>query len=51
MLKNKFQNNELNPEICEFIGAYIGDGYLANYGNQYLIGISGDKKLDEESIL
>ena len=47
MLKNKFKNNQLNSEICEFIGAFIGDGYLANYGYQYLIGISGDKKLDE----
>lgn len=39
----------LNKEICEFIGAYIGDGYLAHYRNrQYIIGISGDKTLDED---
>ena len=41
----------LNNEICEFIGAFIGDGYLGNYGkkeNQYVVGISGDQKLDED---
>ncbi len=47
----------LNKEICEFIGAFIGDGYLGNYGdrkNQYLIGLAGDKRLDKsyfESVL
>lgn len=49
MLKNNFKNIKLNKEICEFIGAYIGEGYLAHYGkHQYLIGISGDKKYDED---
>ena len=51
MSKSKFQNKELNPEICEFIGAFIGDGYLGNYGlkkNQYVLGLAGDKKLDED---
>lgn len=51
MLKNNFKNIKLNKEICEFIGAFIGDGYLGNYGktkNQYLVGISGDQKLDED---
>src|SRR3989344_6032005 len=49
MLKNNFKNIKLNKEICEFIGSYIGDGYLAHYEkHQYLIGISGDKKLDED---
>lgn len=51
MLKNNFKNIQLNEEICEFIGAFIGDGYLGNYGkrkNQYVIGISGDKTLDED---
>ncbi len=42
---------ELNGEICELIGAFIGDGHLGVYGkkkNIYVIGISGDKKLDED---
>ena len=46
---NPIQIN-LNSEICEFIGAFIGDGYLGNYGerkNQFLIGFVGDQKLDE----
>ncbi len=41
----------LNKEICEFIGAFIGDGYLGNYGKtkkQYVLGISGNKELDED---
>ncbi|MFH1387683.1 MAG: LAGLIDADG family homing endonuclease [Patescibacteria group bacterium] len=51
MLKNSFENIQPNKEICEFIGAFIGDGYIGNYGkrkNQFLIGISGDQKLDED---
>ena len=43
----------LNEEICEFIGAFIGDGYLGNYGktkNQYVLGISGNQELDEDYI-
>lgn len=42
---------KLNEEICEFVGAFIGDGYLGNYGkrkNQFLIGFSGNKILDED---
>src|SRR3989338_2090915 len=51
MSKNNFKTIKLNREICELIGAFIGDGYLGIYGrkkNQYVIGISGDKKLDED---
>ncbi len=49
MSKYNFKNIKLNAKICEFIGAYIGDGYLAHYGKyQYLIGISGDKRYDED---
>jgi hypothetical protein len=51
MLKNNFKNIQLNSEICEFIGAFIGDGYLGNYGkkkNQYVVGFAGNKKLDED---
>ncbi|MBU0472270.1 MAG: hypothetical protein KKF65_06580 [Nanoarchaeota archaeon] len=43
----------LNPEICKIIGAFIGDGYLGNYGkrkNQFIIGFVGDKKLDNKYI-
>ncbi len=42
---------ELNEEICEFIGAFIGDGYMSNLGknkNIYVIGISGNQILDED---
>lgn len=42
---------ELNEEICEFIGAFIGDGYMGNYGkrkNQFVIGFAGDQKLDKD---
>ena len=45
------KNIQLNEEICEFIGLFIGDGYLGNYGrlkNQYVIGIAGDKNLDKD---
>jgi len=51
MLKNNFKNIKLNKEICELIGAFIGDGYFGTYGkkqNVYLVGVSGDKKLDED---
>src|SRR3989338_2008536 len=51
MSKNNFKTIKLNREICELIGAFIGDGYLGIYGrkkNQYVIGISGHKKLDED---
>ena len=50
MIKNNSKNIKLNKEICEFIGAFIGDGYLGNYGkrkNQFLIGLAGHVKLDE----
>ncbi len=45
MLKNDFKGIKLNKEICELIGAFIGDGYLSS---KYLMGISGDKNLDED---
>ena len=50
MLNYDIKPIELNQEICELIGAFIGDGYLGNYGkkkNVYTFGISGDKSLDE----
>ncbi|MBI1969922.1 hypothetical protein HYS48_04475 [Candidatus Woesearchaeota archaeon] len=46
-LKNNFRSIELNKEICEFIGAFIGDGYLTRYRNIYTMGISGNRNLDE----
>ncbi|MBR9683175.1 hypothetical protein GOV03_01410 [Candidatus Woesearchaeota archaeon] len=49
--KNQIKMIRLNEEICEFIGAFIGDGYLGRYGkrkNIYTIGFAGDKKLDED---
>lgn len=45
---------ELNKETCEFIGAFIGDGYFGNYGrrkNIYLIGFTGDKILDKDYLI
>jgi hypothetical protein len=51
MLKNNLKNTKLNKEICEFIGAFTGNGYMGNYGktkNQYVAAISGDQKLDED---
>jgi hypothetical protein len=39
---------KLNKEVCEIIGAFIGDGYIGLYGGGYTIGFSGDKILDEE---
>ncbi|MEK6857222.1 MAG: LAGLIDADG family homing endonuclease [Nanoarchaeota archaeon] len=42
---------KLNSDICEFIGAFIGDGYLTNCKpHQYTVGITGDKLLDKEYI-
>ncbi len=42
---------ELNEEICEFVGAFIGDGYMGNYGerkNRFVVGFAGNKILDED---
>ncbi len=41
----------LNEEICEFIGAFIGDGFSGIYNRkktQYLIGFVGHRELDKE---
>lgn len=41
----------LNDEMCEFVGAFIGDGYLSRYGKEGLVvGITGNADLDEEYI-
>ena len=53
MKDNNFENFALNKEICVFIGAFIGDGYMGiiewitKIKNQYVICISGNKELDE----
>ena len=41
MIKKK-----LNIQICELIGAFIGDGFLSK--SKYTMGISGDKNLDKD---
>ena len=41
-------NMPLSNELCEFIGAIIGDGFTNKYKNLYQIQISGDKKLDKQ---
>lgn len=38
----------LSKELCEFIGAFIGDGFTNKYGRHYLIEITGDSVFDEE---
>lgn len=39
----------LSKEICEFIGAFIGDGFFNCYNNKlYQIEFSGDKRFDED---
>lgn len=43
---NVYRNIKLNKEICEFIGALIGDGYIVK--KKYTLGITGDQKLDED---
>lgn len=50
-MRPTYKDQPLNPEICEIVGAFIGDGYLGNYGkrkNHYVIGFSGNKTLDED---
>ncbi len=38
----------LSKELCEFIGAFIGDGFTNKYGRHYLVEITGDSAFDEE---
>lgn len=47
-------NVSLDRGLCEFIGAFIGDGFAGRYGNHYIVQITGHKVLDRqyyESIL
>ncbi len=40
---------KLNSELCELVGAFIGDGYLSKYGkNGLVVGLTGNAILDEE---
>lgn len=41
-------NMELSDELCEFIGAFIGDGYTSGKRNHYKTEFTGDLKLDKE---
>ena len=44
-----FPQFKLSPEICEFIGAFIGDGFFNCYNNKlYQIEFSGDSRLDRD---
>ena len=36
----------LSEELCEFVGAVIGDGFTNVYGHLYQTQITGDKVLD-----
>jgi len=49
-LRGKFRNYSLDiplsKELCEFIGAFIGDGYTNKYNKRYLVELTGDKNLD-----
>src|SRR3989344_4596078 len=37
---------ELTPDFCEFIGAFIGDGFIGKYGPSCMLQITGDATLD-----
>jgi hypothetical protein len=41
-------NIPLNEKICEFIGAFIGDGFTNKYGSSYLIQFTGDGRYDKD---
>ena len=38
----------LTPELCELIGAFIGDGFTNRYGRVYVIQFTGHAYLDRE---
>lgn len=46
-VKNDFDiNMPLSPELCEFIGVFIGDGFTNKYRRVYHTEITGDRNLD-----
>lgn len=50
-LRNKHSfdiNLELSTELCEFVGAFIGDGFTGRYGGKYLTQFTGDARYERE---
>ena len=41
-------NLELSAELCEFVGAFIGDGFTGHYGSYYLTQFIGDARCEWE---
>ena len=37
---------KLNEELCEFVGAFIGDGCIVQYNKSYQLQFTGDADLD-----
>ena len=44
-------NMPLSVELCEFIGAFIGDGFTNKYGRHHLVEFTGDARQDKEYLL
>lgn len=38
-------------EVCEMIGAYVGDGYFVKTSGNSLLGFAGDSRYDEDYLL
>jgi len=50
-LRNKYHFDfevKLDDDLCELIGAFIGDGFTNRYGNSYTIQFVGNATLDSE---
>ena len=46
---NNFDLNQpITKELCEFVGAFIGDGHTNKYGRHFIIGFAGHANLDYE---
>lgn len=41
-------NFRLSTELCEFIGAFLGDGFTGRYYNHYLTQFTGDARYENE---
>ena len=39
---------ELSTDLCEFVGAFIGDGFTGRYGGNYLTQFTGDARYEWE---
>lgn len=44
-------NQPLSEDLCEFLGAFIGDGFTGKYGGTYLTQFTGDVQLDRDYLL